>query len=166
MKDNLYAKACTEVLEILSHFSEEDISKIPSDKIEFFKQNCDKDYDYKIDPEVDLAEQYISEEANAIIIGLYREYFATEHQKNVLDDILKHNQILADRESRTKYNPDNVFENKQEQEVQNSNNSNNYVQKEKEESYDENQDVQMIEYKESFFTKFKNFILRLLHIKE
>lgn len=155
MKDSLYAKACTEVLEILSHFSEEDFSKIPSDKIEFFKQNCDKDYDYKIDPEVDLEKQYISEEANAIIIGLYREYFATEHQRNVLDDILKHNQVLADRESRMKYNPDNVFESKQEQ------SSESIVEKE-----DVSSNVQMVEYKESFLTKVKNFILRLLHIKE
>ena len=65
MKDNLYAKACTEVLEILSHFSEEDCSKIPSDKIEFFEKNKDKDYEYKIDPDVDLSKQYtISEENN------------------------------------------------------------------------------------------------------
>ena len=115
MKDSLYAKACTEVLEILSHFSEEDLSKIPSDKIEFFKSNSDKDYNYKIDPEVDLSEQYISDEANAIIIGLYREYFATEHQRIVLDDVLRHNQVLLDRENRRKYNPDNIFDdNKQE----------------------------------------------------
>ena len=155
MKDSLYAKACTEVLEILSHFSEEDFSRIPSDKIEFLKQNCDKDYDYKIDPEVELEKQYISEEANAIIIGLYREYFATEHQRNVLDDILKHNQVLADRESRMKYNPDNVFESKQEQ------SSESIVEKE-----EVSTNVQMVEYKESFLTKVKNFILRLLHIKE
>lgn len=155
MKDSLYAKACTEVLEILSHFSEEDFSKIPSDKIEFFKQNCDKDYDYKIDPEVDLDKQYISEEANAIIIGLYREYYATEHQRNVLDDILKHNQVLADRESRMKYNPDNVFESKQEPSLE------SIVEKE-----EFSPNVQMVEYKESFLTKVKNFILRLLHIKE
>ena len=155
MKDNLYAKACTEVLEILSHFSEEDFSRIPSDKIDFLKQNCDRDYDYKIDPEVDLDKQYISEEANAIIIGLYREYFATEHQRNVLDDILKHNQVLADRESRIKYNPDNVFDNKQEQSTE------SVVEKDEVSS-----NVQMVEYKESFLTKVKNFILRLLHIKE
>ena len=73
MKDNLYAKACTEVLEILSHFSEEDFSKIPSDKIEFFEKNKDKDYEYKIDPEIDLSKQYISDEANAIIVGLYKK---------------------------------------------------------------------------------------------
>ena len=46
MKDSLYAKACTEVLEILSHFSEDDFSKIPEDKIEFLRQNSDKDYNY------------------------------------------------------------------------------------------------------------------------
>ena len=155
MKDNLYAKACTEVLEILSHFSEEDFSKIPTDKIEFFEKNKDEDYEYKIDPDIDLSKQYISDEANAIIVGLYKEYFATEHQRNVLDDILKHNQVLADRESRMKYNPDNVFESKQEQSLE------SIVEKEEVSS-----NVQLVEYKESFLTKVKNFILRLLHIKE
>lgn len=167
MKDSIYAKACTEVLEIISHFSEEDYSKIPLDKIEFFKQNCDKDYEYKIDPEVDLADQYISDEANAIIIGLYKEYFATEHQKNVLDDILKHNQVLADRESRKKYNPDNVFESKEEQILKNDINNIDIKSEESVElSQDLKQESQMIKYKESFLTKLKNFIFRLFHIKE
>ena len=39
---NNYAKAYTEVLEILSHFSDEEYSKIPIEKIEFYKNNMDK----------------------------------------------------------------------------------------------------------------------------
>lgn len=154
MKDNLYAKACTEVLEILSHFSEEDFSKIPSDKIEFFEKNKDKDYEYKIDPDVDLSKQYISDEANAIIVGLYKEYFATEHQKNVIDDILKHNQVLEDREKSVKYNPDDLFKDKEEIKFDNN----------VEDEYDAITDL--IERKESFLEKLKRFIFKIFHIEE
>ena len=37
MTTNLYAKAYTEVLEIISYFSKEEYSKIPSEKIEFYE---------------------------------------------------------------------------------------------------------------------------------
>ena len=39
---NSYAKAYTEVLEILSHFSAEEYSKIPQEKINFYKNNMKK----------------------------------------------------------------------------------------------------------------------------
>ena len=45
---NTYAKAYTEVLEILKYFSEEEYSKIPQEKIEFYKNNMDKNYNYNI----------------------------------------------------------------------------------------------------------------------
>lgn len=154
MKDNLYAKACTEVLEILSHFSEEDFSKIPTDKIDFFEKNKDEDYEYKIDPDIDLSKQYISDEANAIIVGLYKEYFATEHQKNVIDDILKHNQVLEDRENSVKYNPDDLFKDKEEINLDNN----------VEDEYDAITDL--IERKESFLEKLKRFIFKIFHIEE
>ena len=154
MKDNLYAKACTEVLEILSHFSEEDFSKIPTDKIDFFEKNKDEDYEYKIDPDIDLSKQYISDEANAIIVGLYKEYFATEHQKNVIDDILKHNQVLEDRENSVKYNPDDLFKDKEEIKLDNN----------VEDEYDAITDL--IERKESFLEKLKRFIFKFFHIEE
>lgn len=154
MKDSLYAKACTEVLEILSHFSEEDFSKIPTDKIEFFEKNKDEDYEYKIDPDIDLSKQYISDEANAIIVGLYKEYFATEHQKNVIDDILKHNQVLEDREKSVKYNPDDLYKDKEEIKFDNN----------VEDEYDAITDL--IERKESFLEKLKRFIFKIFHIEE
>lgn len=154
MKDSLYAKACTEVLEILSHFSEEDFSKIPTDKIDFFEKNKDEDYEYKIDPDIDLSKQYISDEANAIIVGLYKEYFATEHQKNVIDDILKHNQVLEDRENSVKYNPDDLFKDKEEIKLDNK----------VEDEYDVITDL--IERNESFLEKLKRFIFKIFHIEE
>ena len=59
--NNEYSKAYTEVLEIINHFSEDEYKKIPKEKIDFFEENKDKDYNFKIDSNVDLAEQNISQ---------------------------------------------------------------------------------------------------------
>ena len=81
MENNVYAKAYSEVLEIIKYFPKNEFLKIPKEKILFFETYKDKNYDFKIDPKISLEKQNISEEANAIIIILYRDYFATESQK-------------------------------------------------------------------------------------
>ena len=106
---NTYAKAYTEVLEILKYFSEEEYSKIPQEKIEFYKNNMDKDYNYNINPNIDLSKQYISKEANAILITLFRDYFATESQKKTLNNLLNQNQNKLENIRREKYNSNNIF---------------------------------------------------------
>lgn len=145
MATNSYSKAYTEVLEILNHLSEEEYSKIPIEKIEFYKNNMDKEYDYKINPEVDLEKQYISNEANAILITLFRDYFATDKQREILKNLLRQNQDKLEQEKREKYNPNNIFK---------ENIRLNAI----------NKQMQVVEYKEPFINKFKRFIYKLLHI--
>lgn len=106
---NTYAKAYTEVLEILKYLSEEEYSKIPQEKIEFYKNNMDKNYNYNINPNIDLSKQYISKEANAILITLFRDYFATESQKKTLNNLLNQNQNKLENIRREKYNSNNIF---------------------------------------------------------
>ncbi len=113
MTNNKFAKAYKEVIEIIKHFPEEDYNKIPKEKIEFYEKNMDKDYEFSIDPTVDLSKQNISKEANAIIIMLFQEYFATDKQKDLVDDILKLNEKKSEHEKIKRYNPDNLFKKKQ-----------------------------------------------------
>lgn len=113
---NTYARAYTEVLEILKHFSKEEYSKIPIEKINFYKDNMDKDYIYEINPEIELSKQYISKEANAILVSLFREYFATEEQRKTLDNLLNQNQQKLEEIKREKYSVDNIFKNNNEEE--------------------------------------------------
>lgn len=150
MVNSTYAKAYTEVLEIIKYFPEEEYAKIPIEKIEFYKNNMDRSYNFTINPEIDLAEQNISAEANAIIVNLFRDYYATEEQKVKIKEILELNDKKEEQEKRTKYNPDNLFKKADKQE-----NGNNEVEESKK---------SIIEYKETFFTKFKRFIFGILHI--
>ena len=108
---NSYAKAYTEVLEILSHFSAEEYSKIPQEKINFYKNNMKKNYEYSIDPDIDLSKQYISKEANAILISIFRDYFANDSQRQTLNNLLNQNQKEYENIIKEKYNPNNIFVN-------------------------------------------------------
>ena len=152
MINSTYSKAYTEVLEIIKYFPKEEYDKVPKEKIEFYQNNMDIDYDFYINPEIDLSEQNISLEANAIIINLFRDYFATEEQKVKIKEILDLNQKKEEQEKREKYNPDDIF--KKDTETANIETSEN------------NTNTALIEYKESFFTRFKNFILKILHINK
>ena len=154
MINSTYAKAYTEVLEIIKYFPKEEYAKIPEEKIEFYKNNMDKDYIFTINPEIDLSEQNISPEANAIIVNLFRDYFATEEQKVKIKEILDLNQKKEEQEKREKYNPDDIFKK-----------ANKDTETANIETSENNTNTALIEYKESFFTKLKNFIYNLLHIK-
>lgn len=153
MLDSKYAKAYTEVLEIIKYFPEDEYNKIPKEKIEFYKNNKDKDYKFIINPRIDLSKQNVSKEASAIIVTIFKDYFATEEQKKKLEEIIELNEKKSEIIRREKFNPDDLFKRKNSSEKVNENNQNNV------------EETALIEYKESFFTKFKNFILQVLHLK-
>ena len=142
--NNLYAKAYTEVLEIINHFSEDEYKKIPKEKIDFYEKHKDRKYDFKINPNIDLAEQNISRKANAILVSLFRDYFATAKQKEILNNLLQQNQEKLEKEKCLKYNPDNIF---------NKSNSNINDSKDK---------VALVEIKnEVWYRKILNFFKRI-----
>ena len=141
--NNLYAKAYTEVLEIINHFSEDEYKKIPKEKIDFYEKHKDRKYDFKINPNIDLAEQNISRKANAMV-SLFRDYFATAKQKEILKNLLQQNQEKLEKEKYLKYNPDNIF---------NKSNSNINDSKDK---------VALVEIKnEVWYRKILNFFKRI-----
>ncbi len=109
MVHNNYARAYTEVLEILSHFSKENFKKIPAEKINYYKENMDKSYDFKIDPKSDLSGQNISIEANAILVNLFIKYYATEEQKIKIKEILDINKKRLSIDENQKKSSDDLF---------------------------------------------------------
>ena len=150
-------KAYTEVLEIINHFSEEEKSKIPEEKIKFFQDNCDKNYDFKINSEIPLEEQNISKEANAIIVILYRDYFATEEEKDKIEEVLKKNSEEKERLKREKYNPDDIFNNRQ---TTTNSEKHNGLKEEIEQS-----NLPLIKKEDNFFKRFINYVKSLFSKK-
>lgn len=150
-----YARAYTEVLKILKFLPNDEYEKIPKKKIDFYEKHKDNNYIYTFDVSKSLDTQNISREANAIIVSLFRDFYATEMQKQKLNNILVNNENKYQNELREKYNQDNLFLN------------NNLKKDEIIENENMNHSMQMIEYKqEKFITKIIKKIKAFFQKKE
>ena len=74
------ACAYKEIYEILKIFPKELVDKVPKEKIEFFYNNMDKNYNYEITKET-FDEITMLEETVAIFTILFRDYWSTDEQK-------------------------------------------------------------------------------------
>lgn len=98
-----YSIACTEVLEVLKYLPQEEKEKIPVAEIEFYEENKAEDYAFKYDINKPIEEQGLSKLTNAIIITIYRDYFANDEQRFLLSEILKENVNKVENQRREKY---------------------------------------------------------------
>ena len=111
MVDIEYANAYSEVLEILKYISKEDYKKIPNSKIELFETNHNKEYIFKYNPNKTLEEQKVSKTAKAIIAILFRDYWATEVQREKIITKQNYDRKQLEKEKKERYNSDNLFKN-------------------------------------------------------
>ena len=139
MENKEYANAYSEVLEILKNISKEDYEKVPSEKIDLFEKNANKNYNFQYDTNLTLDEQNVSKRAKAIIAILFRDYWATPEQREKILAKQNYDRIQIEKNKQKQYNVDNIFKNK-ERKVETVENS-----------------VSMIEYKESIFSKIKKW---------
>jgi len=153
MSDN-YARAYKELFEIIRYFPTEEYNRIPKETIKYFKDNMDNNYEFTIDPEVDLSKQKISKETYVLIVNLFEACFATEDEKAKIKEILELNKKKSDLEKSLKYNTDDLFKNEK------------YSKMKTIEVNESTQETSLIERKESFFVRFKNFIIELLHLNK
>lgn len=93
-----YAKAYKEVIEVLKHTKREDVNKIPRYKVFLWKTNMKKDYDFKLQKNKPLEEQGLSTEAQAIIANLYKNYWATDDEREEIEAKEKQAKELVEEE--------------------------------------------------------------------
>ncbi len=148
MIDIKYANAYSEVLEILKYVSKEDYEKIPNSKIELFETNHNKEYVFKYNPNKTLDEQNVSKTAKAIIAILFRDYWATEIQKEKIINKQNYDRMKLEEEKRTRYNPDNLFKNNEKKVIMHD------VEKKEELALTEANDIKWYKKVWSFLIKF------------
>ena len=146
-----YKKSCTEVITILNNMPIEAFKKIPIELINAFEENKSDDYIFFLDYSKDLKDQEISPFTLAILNNLYRDYLETEEQRKRILEKEKYDLDILEQKKREKYNPDDIFKK----------NKNTNV-----EILENNTNTALIEYKESFFIKLKEFIFKILHINK
>lgn len=104
-----YANAYSEVLEILKHLSHEDYNKIPKEKIMFFQANYNKEYNFTYDMNKTLDEQNVSKKAKTIIAILFRDYWATDVQREEIKAKEKYDRLKIKKKEETN---SELYENK------------------------------------------------------
>lgn len=144
------SESATELNEILENMSPELVNKIPKKFIVFLKDIASKTYQFEYDKTKTLEEQNIKPKTKGLLALIYKDFLCDEqerqeyinHVSKVLDDI--------EQERRERYNPDNIFKtHKQEHKIQ--------------ENIIENE-IAMIEYKESIFKRLINKIKKIFHM--
>ena len=113
MENNL-SKAYAEVLLILSYMEQKYIDMIPKKLLELFDDEKDKNYQPNIIPNISLAEQNLQRKTLALLAMLNLNYWCEdEKEKQELIAIYAENDRKKEEELREKYNPDDIFKNKQ-----------------------------------------------------
>ena len=136
MQNVEYANAYSEVLEILRYVSIDDFNKIPKEQIDFLKNNSNKDYDFFYNPYKTLDEQNVSKRAKAIIAIIFKDYWATDLQREKIIAKQKYDRMKLEKEKQTRYNSNDIFKNKKIENIENS-----------------TETFAMIEYRETFLDK-------------
>lgn len=133
-----------EIMVILSNLSNEDLIKIPNEKLEYFYKNMDNDYEYKLDDSKSFQEQNMHPITELILANLYLDYLATPTEKEKFNKVQLDYFNKLEKEKNLKYNPNDLFKNNVKKETINNDNN------------DDN--LQLIEYKESILKKLLNKI--------
>lgn len=112
VKEN-YACAYKEVIELLKYFSLEDVKKIPEDLLKVFLVNMDKDYKFTVDEGKTFEEQTILEETKVIFAIIFRDYWATDYQRQRILAKEENDRRKMEEAKAKKYNTENLFKKKQ-----------------------------------------------------
>lgn len=94
-----YAQAYKQVIALLDRLPDADRRKIPDEVYEFYKKNMDTSFEWEYDDTLPLEKQDLLRKTNAIIVTIFRDYFATSRQKEQLETILeKNDKIIKKRQ--------------------------------------------------------------------
>ena len=105
--------AYAEVDAILELLEDELVNRIPEKVREFFKDEKNKEYKPTIRSDIGLDEQDLKAETISILTLLQLNYLCdSEEEKQEILNELQENDRLKEDELREKYNPDNIFKNR------------------------------------------------------
>jgi hypothetical protein len=158
MEDN-YSKAYKEIVEILKYVPEESFNKIPKEMRDMFEAEQLKTYNFQIDTEKTFEEQELLEETKAILANIFRDYWATDYQKARIIEKENQDREEWERQKIEKYNPNNIFKNR------NTTIHDNDICKDIKEQLNEeyNKNLPMEVQKQNIFQRLLSFIKKLIY---
>lgn len=81
VRENVFPKVCTEMLEVIKYIPDSEFDKIESDFIETLYQEHDIFYEFKLDESKKLDEQELLPETYDMMAYVYRKYLCNEDEK-------------------------------------------------------------------------------------
>ena len=96
---NIYAKAYAEVYEILKSIPEEDFEKIPHEVLNMLEEKKDKEYEFQLQDNTEFEDQCLLRETKVLLAIFYRDYWATEEEKEKIKQKWK-SDIAKDEETK------------------------------------------------------------------
>ena len=148
MENVEYMNSLYQISEILKYITPKLKRRIPKKVISYIESNKSKDFNWKIDKTLPLEKQELLPTTKELITVLYKDYMCDDIAKAKLNKVLNDNQIKHENEVREKYNPDNIF-------------------KERNKSYETNKGTiennEIVSYKESFLSKIINKLKSFFH---
>lgn len=140
----------SEVYSILNLLGNSYISKLPKSLFKMIEDEKLDTYNPQYTEDKSLNEQNVKRESLAMIALFHLNYWCnSDEEKQQLKQLFKTNEEKHQAEIREKYNPDNLFKNRNPQPIVDSQPVANKVA--------------MVEYKESFFKKIINKIKSIFH---
>ena len=136
------SNAYSEVLEILRYIPIQEYNKIPQKKLEIFERFSNKEYKFVYNLKKSLDENNASNITKTIIAILFRDYWATENQRQKILNKQNFDRKIQEE----KYNPDNLFK-KNKENIEKNMQSPNLI---------------LVEYKESLLKRIINKIKSLI----
>lgn len=144
-------QAYSEIDEFLGLLSIDQRNMIPQKLRELFSREKDKEYIKGIDPTIPIKEQNLKEETLGLIALLNLEYWCQDElERERLKRAYGKNEKEYQETLREKFNPDNIFKKKE-----------TIVEEEKEQE----ECLQIVEYKEPLFKRILNKILQIFKRK-
>ena len=145
----------SEVYEILKYMNKEVVMKIPIEILEKIKNKRDLNYKSKIDKEDIFNPDNVLPETIEVLNWIDVNFWMSEDKKEKIQKKVRKQELEENKLKEKKYNPDAIFKNVNKKETTNVEEPDNKIT-----------DTLLTEYKESFFTRFKNFVFKILYINQ
>lgn len=148
MENIEYSNALYQINEILKYMAPNLKARIPKKFISYFENNKSQEYNWTIDKSLPLEKQDLLPTTKEILTVLYKDFICDDMERVKLEKILNSNELKYQEELRKKYNPDNIFKNRQKltENVENKTN-----------------DTKIVPYKENFLRKIISKIKLIFH---
>ena len=148
MENIEYSNSLYQINEILKYVTPNLKARIPKRIISYFETNKSTDFNWQIDKTIPLEKQDLLPTTKELLAVLYRDYMCDDIERAKLNKVLNENEIKYQNELRGKYNPDNIFKERER--------SIKTEQKESEKN-------SIVTYKESFFSRIISKIKLIFH---